>query len=285
MELQEGEKALDGMISATCAPNQLLKYWSAIDAGTGSSNRQGATVRYTNLRVTGTLQQENTYALNQLARITIVYDRMANANGVLPVVTDVLINDSSTAGFNRDKRDRFYILYDAKYLLEAKTSSTILGAPAKVDFTLDLKGIPGIFRSTSSTGGYGNILSGAILLMCTNDVGAGGSQASFYGQYTLGFLSNYGSYIPEDGKSSTTADSGGGMEAPPTQNTTSVYNGGGDWNGLGGVTIPTNILTNNNNDTIPRWTAPQTNTNPTWYRDVWGNIQWIRRSGFNRMEL
>lgn len=168
------------------------------EVATGSSffNRIGRKISMKSLRLQAIIKPMNVTraALNDWARLLVVYDRQTN--GALPSISDVIQdteqNGTNTtnveSGINLNNRDRFMVIIDKKVMIPAATDTasvlTNTWPNSHGAATVDAKGLaideyrklPNLvtqYKADSNPAVIGDISTGSLLLITLADTVAG----------------------------------------------------------------------------------------------------------------
>lgn len=86
---------------------------SGVATGTDFTNRIGRKVCWKSFLLTGySIPQASSAIVPNLGRVMMIWD--TQPNGVLPVMTDILLQSTSTSPMNLNNRDRFKVLWDKR---------------------------------------------------------------------------------------------------------------------------------------------------------------------------
>jgi len=149
--------------------------------GSDMNQRIGRKIHMRSLYIRGTLQRESYAAGNHpacLCRLIVVYDKQPN--GAAPIMTDILNAADSVAHLNLNNRDRFQIIKDKQWSLDAWSLNETVGQfmglsgrcayPVKIYKKLNLETI-----YNASAGSIADITSGALWLVTIGNTADGGN--------------------------------------------------------------------------------------------------------------
>jgi hypothetical protein len=135
---------------------------NTIPQGAGTSERVGKRVTLKSLQCRGVASNNSTATINDIA-ILIVYD--SRPTGVLPAITDILVEANPTSFNNDANSGRFRILKRIDSVLMGSGANNYSARSAmNSDWYLDLKGKPQVFK-TAATGAIGDIEEGALYVV------------------------------------------------------------------------------------------------------------------------
>lgn len=121
--------------------------------------------------------------VDQVHRVLIVYDMQSN--GTAPVVTDVLVSASTTSLKNLDNRNRFRILYDQAWTLNASGESD-----SQKHITKYMRvNLPVQFNS-GDAGTIADIQTGSIYFICLGSEVRGNTAGSINGRVRVRYSDN-----------------------------------------------------------------------------------------------
>lgn len=159
---------------------------NTVPQGAGVSQRVGKKIAMKGLQFRGSMSQNSTATINDVAFI-IVYDK--RPTGALPAVTDILTAATSFAMNNDTNSGRFTFLKRVDEVMAGNATAAANYTEAMIksaDFYLPLKNLPTVYKA-AATGAIGDIEQGALYLVTIGSTAAGTGAAGLSVQSRLRF--------------------------------------------------------------------------------------------------
>lgn len=156
---------------------------ATVGQGASVNQRVGKKILWKSIQMRGFAQAGSTATINDVAML-IVYD--ARPTGSLPAITDILDSANSRSMNNDANSGRFKILKRVDMVLVG--GSTLTESTYKdMDFYLDLKGRPAVFKAATS-GAIADISDGALYVVTVGSNATGSTAATMVAGFRTRFI-------------------------------------------------------------------------------------------------
>lgn len=169
-------KAKDSAVTPDCNTTPVFTLLNGIARGDDINERTGRQIRMKSILVNANVTVTASTGIDQTARVIIFYDRQTNAAAPSGGVTDVLLANDVSSVSNLENRNRFQILYDRKFLLNASGEP---GSTRAIKWYRKLN-LPVTFNAGDAAT-VADITTGSLYMLTLGSIASGNTDAGLFG--------------------------------------------------------------------------------------------------------